>query len=107
MMSISWSDDGVFNYEGGCYAKVIKLSAEAEPEIYECTRKFGTVLENVQIDAHSRRLDLDDETFTENTRAAYPLTHLSNIVEEGKAGHPKTLLCLLLMHLVCCLQFQN
>lgn len=102
-----WSDDGVFNYEGGCYAKVIKLSAEAEPEIYECTRKFGTVLENVQIDAHSRRLDLDDETFTENTRAAYPLTHLSNIVEEGKAGHPKTLLCLLLMHLVCCLQFQN
>ncbi|MBK7229160.1 MAG: phosphoenolpyruvate carboxykinase [Ignavibacteriales bacterium] len=89
-----WSDDGVFNYEGGCYAKVIKLSAEAEPEIYECTRKFGTVLENVQIDAHSRRLDLDDETFTENTRAAYPLTHLSNIVEEGKAGHPKNIIML-------------
>jgi phosphoenolpyruvate carboxykinase (ATP) len=89
-----WSDDGVFNYEGGCYAKVIKLSEEAEPEIYECTRKFGTVLENVQIDAHSRRLDLDDETFTENTRAAYPLTHLSNIVEEGKAGHPKNIIML-------------
>jgi len=89
-----WSDDGVFNYEGGCYAKVIKLSAEAEPEIYECTRKFGTVLENVQIDSHSRRLDLDDETFTENTRAAYPLTHLSNIVEEGKAGHPNNIIML-------------
>ena len=89
-----WSDDGVFNYEGGCYAKVIKLSEEAEPEIYECTRKFGTILENVQIDAHTRRLDLDDETFTENTRAAYPLTHLNNIVEEGKAGHPKNIIML-------------
>ena len=89
-----WSDDGVFNYEGGCYAKVIKLSEEAEPEIYECTRKFGTVLENVQIDSQTRRLDLDDETFTENTRAAYPLTHLSNIVEEGKAGHPKNIIML-------------
>ena len=89
-----WSDDGVFNYEGGCYAKVIKLSEEAEPEIYECTRKFGTILENVQIDAHTRRLDLDDQTFTENTRAAYPLTHLNNIVEEGKAGHPKNIIML-------------
>ena len=89
-----WSDDGVFNYEGGCYAKVIKLSEEAEPEIYECTRKFGTILENVQIDAHTRRLDLNDETFTENTRAAYPLTHLNNIVEEGKAGHPKNIIML-------------
>ena len=89
-----WSDDGVFNYEGGCYAKVIKLSEEAEPEIYECTRKFGTILENVQIDAQTRRLDLDDETFTENTRAAYPLSHLSNIVEEGRAGHPKNIIML-------------
>lgn len=89
-----WSNDGVFNYEGGCYAKVIKLSEEAEPEIYECTRKFGTILENVQIDAQTRRLDLDDETFTENTRAAYPLTHLSNIVEDGKAGHPKNIVML-------------
>ncbi len=89
-----WSDDGVFNYEGGCYAKVIKLSPEAEPEIYECTRKFGTVLENVQIDAKTRRLDLDDDTFTENTRAAYPLTHLSNIVEEGRGGHPKNIIML-------------
>jgi len=89
-----WSDDGVFNYEGGCYAKVIKLSPEAEPEIYECTRKFGTVLENVQIDAKTRRLDLDDDTFTENTRAAYPLTHLSNIVEDGRGGHPKNIIML-------------
>ncbi len=89
-----WSEDGVFNYEGGCYAKVIKLSEEAEPEIYETTRKFGTILENVQIDARTRRLGLDDDTFTENTRAAYPLTHLSNIVEEGKAGHPKNIIML-------------
>lgn len=89
-----WSDKGVFNYEGGCYAKVIRLSEEAEPDIYECTRKFGTILENVQIDAHSRRLDLDDDTFTENTRAAYPLTHLPNIVEEGMAGHPKNIIML-------------
>lgn len=89
-----WSDDGVFNYEGGCYAKVIKLSPEAEPEIYECTRKFGTVLENVQIDAKTRRLDLDDDTFTENTRAAYPLTHLSNIVEDGRGEHPKNIIML-------------
>ena len=89
-----WSGDGVFNYEGGCYAKVIRLSKEAEPDIYECTRKFGTILENVQIDAHNRMLDLDDDTFTENTRAAYPLTHLPNIVEEGMAGHPKNIVML-------------
>jgi len=89
-----WSDDGVFNYEGGCYAKVIKLSEEAEPDIFECTRKFGTILENVQINSQTRRLDLDDDTFTENTRAAYPLTHLPNIVEEGRAGHPKNIIML-------------
>jgi phosphoenolpyruvate carboxykinase (ATP) len=89
-----WSEDGVFNYEGGCYAKVIKLSEEAEPEIYETTRRFGTILENVQIDAQSRRINLDDDTFTENTRAAYPLSHISNIVEEGKAGHPENIIML-------------
>ncbi|MCW9066114.1 MAG: phosphoenolpyruvate carboxykinase (ATP), partial [Ignavibacteriaceae bacterium] len=72
-----WSEDGVFNYEGGCYAKVIRLSEEAEPDIYETTRKFGTILENVQIDAQTRRIDFDDDTFTENTRAAYPLTHIN------------------------------
>lgn len=89
-----WSDNGVFNFEGGCYAKVIRLSQEAEPDIYECTRKFGTILENVQIDSDSRRLDLEDDTFTENTRAAYPLTHIPNIVPEGKAGHPKNIIML-------------
>ncbi|GBD86578.1 phosphoenolpyruvate carboxykinase [ATP] [bacterium BMS3Abin03] len=89
-----WSEDGVFNFEGGCYAKVIRLSEEAEPDIYECTRKFGTILENVQIDAQTRRLDLDDDTFTENTRAAYPLTHIPNIVPEGRAGHPENIIML-------------
>ena len=68
-----WGDDGVFNIEGGCYAKVIKLSPEAEPEIYATTQMFGTVLENVVMDPVSRRLDLDDASNTENTRAAYPL----------------------------------
>jgi phosphoenolpyruvate carboxykinase (ATP) len=67
-----WSDDGVFNFEGGCYAKVIRLSPVAEPEIYDCTRRFGTILENVVIDPETRRLDLDDPSLTENTRAAYP-----------------------------------
>ena len=89
-----WSEDGVFNFEGGCYAKVIRLSEEAEPDIYECTRMFGTILENVQIDAQTRRLDLDDDTFTENTRAAYPLTHIPNIVPEGMAGHPQNIIML-------------
>jgi len=89
-----WSDDGVFNFEGGCYAKVIRLSEEAEPDIYECTRKFGTILENVQIDSDTRRLDLDDDTFTENTRAAYPLTHIPNIVTDGMAGHPQNIIML-------------
>ncbi|MBV9211620.1 MAG: phosphoenolpyruvate carboxykinase (ATP), partial [Acidobacteria bacterium] len=68
-----WSHDGVFNFEGGCYAKVIKLSPEAEPDIYRTTRMFGTVLENVMYDQGTRSLDLDDATKTENTRAAYPL----------------------------------
>nr|MBC8489644.1 phosphoenolpyruvate carboxykinase (ATP) [Bacteroidota bacterium] len=89
-----WSDNGIFNFEGGCYAKVIKLSREAEPDIYECTRKFGTILENVQIDSDTRRLDLDDDTFTENTRAAYPITHIPNIVPEGMAGHPQNIIML-------------
>ncbi len=89
-----WSDDGIFNYEGGCYAKVINLSEEAEPDIFECTRKFGTILENVAIDIDTRRLDLNDDTLTENTRAAYPLTHIPNIVESGVAGHPKNIIML-------------
>lgn len=89
-----WSDNGVFNYEGGCYAKVINLSEEAEPDIYECTRKFGTVLENVAMDSGTRLLDLDDNSLTENTRAAYPISHIDNIVPEGKAGHPKNIIML-------------
>jgi len=82
-----WSDKGVFNIEGGCYAKVINLSKESEPDIYECTRKFGTILENVAIDVVTRRINLDDDTLTENTRASYPITHLSNIVKDGVAGY--------------------
>jgi phosphoenolpyruvate carboxykinase (ATP) len=89
-----WSDRGVFNFEGGCYAKVIRLSAEAEPEIYETTRRFGTILENVSMDQATRRLDLDDESLTENTRAAYPITHLPNIVPSGMAGQPGNVIML-------------
>ena len=88
-----WSDDGVFNFEGGCYAKVIRLDPEAEPEIYQTTRRFGTVLENVGFNPQ-RRLDLDDDSLTENTRAAYPITHLPNIVADGCSGHPKNVIML-------------
>jgi phosphoenolpyruvate carboxykinase (ATP) len=83
-----WGKDGIFNFEGGCYAKVIRLNPKAEPEIYECTRRFGTILENVGIHLASRRLDLDDDSLTENTRAAYPITHLHNIVRSGVGQHP-------------------
>lgn len=89
-----WSDKGVFNFEGGCYAKVIRLSKEAEPDIYECTRKFGTILENVQMDAVSRHIDLFDDTLTENTRASYPLTHIKNIEPDGIGPHPKNIIML-------------
>lgn len=89
-----WSDTGVFNFEGGCYAKVIRLSQEAEPDIYRTTRMFGTVLENVVFDTHWRMPDLNDDTFTENTRAAYPITHIDNIVPEGVGGHPKNIIFL-------------
>ena len=89
-----WSDNGVFNFEGGCYAKVINLSAEAEPEIYQTTRRFGTILENVGIDTDLRRLDLDDATLTENTRAAYPISHIPNATREGTGGHPKDVIFL-------------
>ncbi len=89
-----WATNGVFNFEGGCYAKVIRLSKEAEPEIYECTRKFGTILENVAMDPVTRRLDLDDDSFTENTRASYPLTHLPDFVRSGMAGHPGNVIML-------------
>jgi phosphoenolpyruvate carboxykinase (ATP) len=89
-----WSDDGVFNFEGGCYAKVIKLSAEAEPDIYRTTEMFGTILENVVYDPKTRRIDLDDATKTENTRASYPLPSIPNIVPEGHAGHPQNIIML-------------
>lgn len=89
-----WNSDGVFNIEGGCYAKVINLSKEAEPDIYECTRQFGTILENVAVDMTSRAIDLDDNSLTENTRASYPLTQLPKIVESGKGGHPKNVIFL-------------
>jgi len=84
-----WSDTGIFNFEGGCYAKAIGLRVESEPEIYETTRKFGTVLENVAINPATRRLDLDDASLTENTRAAYPITHIPNADPRGVAGHPR------------------
>ncbi len=89
-----WSENGVFNFEGGCYAKVIRLSAEAEPEIYDTTRRFGTILENVGIHSDTRRLDLNDATLTENTRAAYPISHIVNASKDGKGGHPKNIIFL-------------
>ena len=89
-----WSDDGVFNFEGGCYAKVIRLNPEGEPEIYEKTRRFGTVLENVVVNQHTRRLDLDDDTYTENTRAAYSIETIANADYSGMAGHPKNVIFL-------------
>ncbi|HEY9529197.1 MAG TPA: phosphoenolpyruvate carboxykinase (ATP) [Anaerolineales bacterium] len=89
-----WSDNGVFNFEGGCYAKVIGLSEAAEPEIYATTRRFGTILENVPFDPITRRIDLEDDSITENTRASYPLEFIANAVPEKKAGHPKNIVLL-------------
>jgi phosphoenolpyruvate carboxykinase (ATP) len=89
-----WSDRGVFNFEGGCYAKVIRLSAQAEPEIYATTRRFGTILENVAFDSLTGRLNLDDDSLTENTRAAYPITHIPNATREGVGGHPTNIIML-------------
>jgi phosphoenolpyruvate carboxykinase (ATP) len=89
-----WSDDGVFNFEGGCYAKVIRLSPSAEPQIYATTRRFGTILENVVFDPVSRHVDLDDESITENTRASYPLDYIENAIPEKMAGHPKNIVFL-------------
>ena len=89
-----WSDSGVFNFEGGCYAKTIHLSQEAEPDIWHATHSFGTVLENVVMDADTRALDLDDNQFTENTRAAYPLTILSNTSDTSSGGTPRNVFLL-------------
>jgi phosphoenolpyruvate carboxykinase (ATP) len=89
-----WSDRGVFNFEGGCYAKMIRLSAEAEPQIYATTQRFGTVLENVVIDSHTRALNLDDASLTENTRGAYPIEFIANSVPSGTGGHPENIIML-------------
>src|SRR4051812_40459516 len=89
-----WSDRGVFNFEGGCYAKTIRLSAEAEPQIHPTTRRFGTVLENVAVDEDTRALDLDNDRHTENTRAAYPIAFVDNAVPSGQGGHPRNVVML-------------
>ncbi|MFL5676129.1 MAG: phosphoenolpyruvate carboxykinase (ATP) [Chloroflexota bacterium] len=85
-----WGDGISFNFEGGCYAKTIRLSPMYEPDIFQTTRRFGTVLENVDVDPRTRELDLDSERFTENTRGAYPLDFIGNADETGIAGVPKT-----------------
>ena len=89
-----WSQDGVFNFEGGCYAKTIRLSREAEPEIHATTGRFGTVLENVTIHPVTRLPDFDDGSRTENTRAAYPLEFIANASPTGRAGVPKNVVML-------------
>jgi phosphoenolpyruvate carboxykinase (ATP) len=89
-----WSANGVFNFEGGCYAKVIKLSPQAEPEIYQTTRRFGTILENVGIDTDTRYIDLEDASLTENTRAAYPISHIPNASDTGTGDHPQNIIFL-------------
>jgi len=89
-----WSDEGVFNFEGGCYAKVIRLSPTAEPQIFATTRRFGTILENVIYDPVTRFIDLDDESITENTRASYPLAYIDNAVPSKQGGHPKNIILL-------------
>ncbi len=89
-----WSERGIFNFEDGCYAKVIMLSEAAEPQIYACTQRFGTILENVIFDPVTRYIDLDDDELTENTRASYPLQYIDNAVPEKMAGHPKNIVLL-------------
>jgi phosphoenolpyruvate carboxykinase (ATP) len=83
-----WGPDGVFNFEGGCYAKVIRLSAKGEPEIYAASSQFGAILENVVLDPQSRRPDYEDDSLTENTRSSYPLDSLDNVIESGMGEHP-------------------
>ena len=89
-----WGPDGVFNFEGGCYAKTIRLSPMYEPDIFATTRRFGTVLENVDLDPRTRELDLDSERFTENTRGAYPLRFIGNVDPTGIAGQPRNVVFL-------------
>lgn len=89
-----WSENGLFNFEGGCYAKTINLSAEAEPQIYAATNRFGALLENVVIDPLSRKPDFDDGSLTENARSAYPMHFIPNASETGRADHPKAIIML-------------
>ncbi len=86
-----WGEDGVFNFEGGCYAKTIKLRKDLEPMIYDSTRRFGAVLENVCVDPVTRKVNFSDGSITENTRAAYPIEYVPNSVPEGRAGHPNNI----------------
>lgn len=88
--------EGIFNFEGGSYAKMIKLDKDKEPDIYQTTRRFGTLLENVSIDFETRRLDLNDDSLTENTRGAYPLTHIPKIPKENINPPPKNIFFLTL-----------
>src|SRR5438552_16074676 len=90
----AWSLEGTFNYEGGCYAKVINLSAEGEPDIYRTTQMFGTILENVVLDPTTRKVRFEDQSITENTRASYPLHYIRNHVPSGRGGHPTNIVFL-------------
>ncbi|MEO1241297.1 MAG: phosphoenolpyruvate carboxykinase [Pseudomonadota bacterium] len=89
-----WGPNGLFNFEGGCYAKMIRLSPTAEPEIFATTKRFGTVLENVVMDPVTRELDLDDATLAENSRGAYPIHYIPNASLEGSTTHPKNIIML-------------
>lgn len=89
-----WSDNGIFNFEGGCYAKAIRLSKESEPEIYQTTEEFGTLLENVVMNPMTREVDFEDDTLTENTRAAYTLSKIANHAVDGTGGHPRNVVFL-------------
>jgi phosphoenolpyruvate carboxykinase (ATP) len=89
-----WSPDGLFNFEGGCYAKMIRLSEDAEPEIFATTKRWGTVLENVVMDPVTRELDLDDPSLAENSRGAYPLHYIPNSCDKNVCGHPRNLVML-------------
>jgi len=89
-----WSEQGIFNFEGGCYAKVINLSPESEPDIYRTTQMFGTVLENVVLDPATKKVRFADQSITENTRASYPLNYIKHHVEGGRGGHPKNVVFL-------------
>ena len=89
-----WSPEGIFNFEGGCYAKVINLSADGEPDIYRTTQMFGTILENVVLDPITRKVKFEDQSITENTRASYPLHYIPNFVPNGRGGHPRNIVFL-------------